>query len=86
MKLISCTGCGSRDLFEEGGFVVCSYCQSRFVPQPDEVLQKQTVISVLSDVELLLEKCENDPVNRRRYAALVLDIDPTNQAARQYLS
>jgi hypothetical protein len=55
------------------------------VPQPDDVLEKETFISLLSDVELLLQKCQDDPSNRRRYAGLILDIDPTNQTARQYL-
>lgn len=85
MKLVTCTRCSSNELFEEGGYVVCAYCRSRFVPQPDDVLEKETFISLLSDVELLLQKCQDDPSNRRRYAGLILDIDPTNQTARQYL-
>jgi hypothetical protein len=85
MKLVVCTACGSRELSEEDGYVVCVYCQSRFVPQADEVLTRETVVGLQSDVELLLQKCQDDPANRTRYAGLVLDIDPTNQAARNYL-
>ena len=85
MKLVSCTRCSSKDLFEEDGYVVCSYCRSRFVPHADDLLTKETVIGLHSDIESLLQKCEDDPANRGRYAALVLDIDPTNQAARKYL-
>ena len=85
MKLVVCTACGSRELSEEDGYVVCVYCQSRFVPQAEDRLQTETVIGVQSDVEVLLQKCQDDPANRFRYAGLVLDIDPTNQEARQYL-
>jgi len=30
-------------------------------------------------------KCRTDPANARRYAKLVLDLDPTNAQARAYL-
>ena len=33
MKLVDCTSCGSKELVEEEGFIVCVYCQSRYVPQ-----------------------------------------------------
>ena len=85
MKLIKCTRCGSRELFEEDGYVVCAYCQSRFVPQADDVLQKETVIGIHSDIQSLLQMCVDDPANRRRHASLILDLDPTNEAARKYL-
>ena len=85
MKLVVCTACGSRELSEEDGYVVCAYCQSRFVPQVEDRLQTETVIGVQSDVQALLQKCQDDPANRRRYAGLVLDIDPTNPEAYNYL-
>lgn len=85
MKLVQCTRCASKELYEDGGYVVCAYCQSRFVPQSDDVLQKETVIGLNSDILVLLQKCQDDPVNSRRYAGLILDMDPTNQAARKYL-
>jgi DNA-directed RNA polymerase subunit RPC12/RpoP len=85
MKLIHCTRCGSKELTEEVGYVVCIYCQSRFVPQADDVMQKDSVIGIDSDVLALLQKCQDDPANRHRYASLILDIDPTNHQARQYL-
>jgi uncharacterized Zn finger protein (UPF0148 family) len=85
VKLVKCTRCGSRELSEDDGYFVCAYCQSRFVPQSDDILQRETVIDVHSDIQALLQKCRDDPVNRRRYAGLILDIDPTNRAARDYL-
>jgi large subunit ribosomal protein L7/L12 len=32
MKLMNCTTCGSKELVEEDGVVVCTYCQSRYQP------------------------------------------------------
>lgn len=86
MKLVKCIACGSKALHEDGGYVVCTFCRSRFVPQASDVPQKETVIGLHSDILVLLQKCEDDPVNRHRYAALILDMDPTNQEARKYLS
>jgi uncharacterized Zn finger protein (UPF0148 family) len=86
MKIIECSKCGSPELTEvEGGYVVCDFCQSRFVQQASDLPIKQAVIGVQSDVAALLEKCETDPRNRIRYASLVLDLDPTNQQALKYL-
>lgn len=85
MKLLECTRCGSKELFEENGYVVCAYCQSRFAPRADDVPQRKTVIGLHSDIEVLLQKCNDDPANRRRYASLILDIDPTNDEAAKYL-
>ena len=45
----------------------------------------ETSVGVLDDVQRLLQKCEDDPSNRRRYASLILDIDPTNPKAQGYL-
>ena len=50
-----------------------------------DVSAKETVIGVDSDIQMLLEKCKQDPANRRRYANLILDIDPTNREAAAYL-
>ena len=86
MKLIVCTRCGSRDLLDEGGFVICAYCRSRFAVQADDLPAKESVISLQSDIQLLLQKCKDDPENRRRYANLILDLDPTNHEAANYLT
>jgi hypothetical protein len=85
MKPVECTRCGSKELFEENGYVVCEYCQSRFTPQAADVPPRDTVIGVQADVEVLLQKCKDDPANRLRYASLILDIDPANHTATQYL-
>lgn len=86
MKIVECVRCGSKEMFEDGGYVVCAYCQSRFSPQPgDRTLPSPTLIGVQADVQALLQKCLDDPSNRRRYANLILDIDPTNPDAARYL-
>jgi hypothetical protein len=85
MKLVVCTRCGSRELLEEAGYVICAYCQSRFSPQPDDLPHKDTVIGLHSDIQVLLQKCMDAPANRWRYASLILDIDPTNEEATKYL-
>jgi hypothetical protein len=85
MRLVVCTRCGSRELLEEGGYVVCVYCQSRFAPQADDLPRKETFIGLHSDIQVLLQKCKDDPANRRRYASLILDIDPSNEEATKYL-
>ncbi len=86
MKLVECNRCGSKELFEENGLVVCAYCQSKFVPQVDDRPFKETVIGIGSDIQSLLQKCMDDPSNRRQFASLILDIDPTNRQAIAYLS
>ena len=53
--------------------------------EPDDQAPKDSNIDLNSDVERLLDKCRTDPGNRRRYASLILDIDPTNAEAIQFL-
>ncbi len=85
MKLIECARCGSGELFEEAGYAVCAYCRSRYALQSGEIPSRETVVDLLLDVHVLLQKCETDPTNSYRYASLILDIDPTNQNAMKYL-
>jgi len=53
--------------------------------QPGIIPPRETVMDLLSDIQMLLQKCESDPANRYRYANLILDMDPTNQTAMKYL-
>lgn len=85
MKVLKCTSCGSNELTDYGAYVVCDFCRSRFTNTKEKVSGKATTIGLASDIDTLLKKCQEDQVNRRRYANLVLDIDPTNQQAKQYL-
>ena len=42
-------------------------------------------ISLDDDISRLLSKCKEDPVNAKKYANLVLDIDPHNVEALKYV-
>jgi len=85
MKLVECAKCGSNELFEENGYVVCAYCRLKFVPSNGDLPKAGAAITVYDDIRKLLEKCSNEPSNRIRYANLILDLDPTNIEAKQYL-
>lgn len=85
MRIVECSGCGSNDLFSEDEYVICAFCRSRFEAKPHENVIKETVVDVLSDIQRLLKKCDEDPMNSRKYANLILDIDPTNTDVVIYL-
>lgn len=85
MKVVECSRCGSKELLAEGGYLQCLFCRSKFEIPKQKTPKKDTAINVLDDIQQLLKKCEDDPLNRIRYASLILDIDPTNQEASKYL-
>lgn len=85
MKSISCRGCGSVEFEEANGYSVCAYCQTKYLPNKQEPALLESSIELHSDIEILLRKCRSDPSNSRRYANLVLDIDPHNQEATTFL-
>ena len=97
MRQFRCNSCGADELIEKDGFLVCSYCRSKFVAERNDKHiynaiknssgQKSngTNIALNEDVQRLLEKCKREPKNAKRYANLVLDIDPTNKEALKYL-
>lgn len=85
MKLLKCVNCGSHELTDYGSYAICDFCRSRFTNTGGKASGKAPTIGIASDIDTLLKKCQEDQVNRRRYANLVLDIDPTNQQAKQYL-
>jgi hypothetical protein len=81
-------------------YMVCPYCDSRFAITKEDrsrglfgsshhaTLSHSGVDSSIAlddDVVRLLEKCRTEPWNARKYANLVLDIDPHNREALKYL-
>ena len=86
MKVLVCTSCGSKELLADDGYLICIYCKSRHVPDAADGPPKETVIGIAADIQALLKKCVDDPVNRRRYASLILDLDPTNTEATKHLT
>ena len=86
MRIFVCERCGGNDFRQEKGFRTCQYCNTSYVLTAEEMPQKLSNISLNDDIKSLLNKCKNDPTNARRYASLVLDIDPTNSEARRLLN
>lgn len=85
MKTIVCKNCGSQALTTKNGYLVCDYCGSKFAIEKDDAAVKASVIDIEDDVTRLLKKCEEDPLNARRYVNLILDIDPTNRNILKYI-
>lgn len=86
MKSIECTKCGSNELIDDVGLVVCAYCRMTFLPESNKINQSIATISLFDDIQNLLNRCRDEPANRKRLANLILDIDPTNLEALRYLS
>lgn len=85
MHAIVCKRCGAFDLYKQNGYMICKYCGSKFLLTPDDLPIKSSNIALVDDVSSLLQKCKSDPRNARKYANLVLDIDPDNVEALKYL-
>jgi DNA-directed RNA polymerase subunit RPC12/RpoP len=124
MEELVCKNCGANALMRKNNYMVCPYCDSRFVITREEHCSGlfdsnryaspsysgvqsseqyhsglfgsghhttlshrdvQSSIALDNDVTRLLEKCRTEPWNARKYANLVLDIDPHNREALKYL-
>jgi hypothetical protein len=85
MKIVECVQCGSNELTEIDGITTCDYCKARYAMEASEMASHGTTISVNSDIEALLQKCVDDPSNRKRYADLILNLDPSNKEALEFL-
>lgn len=96
MKTFACSSCGATGLKVRGGYAVCPYCDSQFLLDREErsaasggkyafEARNTSQISVDSDILRLLDKCKKEPRNARKYANLILDMDPDNREALAYL-
>ncbi len=100
MEALICKNCGANALVRKNDYMVCPYCDSRFAITREErrsgllgcshhaTLSHSGVDSSIAlddDVARLLEKCKSDPRKAKKYANLILDIDPDNEEARKYL-
>lgn len=85
LKAIVCEKCGSNNWAEIPGFRKCKFCGTIYQLTAEDQAAKESNIDIRSDVRELLKKCETDPMNAKKYANLVLDIDPTNGDAMKYL-
>lgn len=80
-----CPNCGANDFNYQNGYKVCKYCNSQFKVEASGISKKETKISLKNDIKILLQKCEDEPWNAKKYAGLILDIDPTNKDVIKYL-
>lgn len=85
MREVKCMNCGANEWLDKNGFRVCAYCGTKFQLEAEDVSFRKSKIALNSDVERLLEKCRKNPSRARRFANLILDIDPSNEEARKYL-
>ena len=85
MRSLICERCGANGMETENGYRICKYCGTVYQLTVEDILVKESVISVSSDVENLLMKCRLDPRNAKKYANLILDIDPNNKEVLKYL-
>lgn len=86
MKLIICEQCGANELKERNGKLICTFCGAIYKDEtlPNKHAEKKKTTIGLDDVQMLLEKIKTDPRNAKRYAKLILDIDPDNEKAMRY--
>ena len=80
-----CSNCGANEFILKYGYRVCKYCNSKFEIKSNTSKNGGSAISLQSDIDILLQKCKDEPWNSRKYASLILDIDPTNREAQKYL-
>lgn len=85
MKQSICPNCGADIFIYKDGVKMCKFCNSRFSLEGEGQTQKNSEVSLRDDIARLLEKCKTDPLRARKYAGLILDIDPTNREAKKYL-
>lgn len=79
----TCVNCGADSFIFKDGYKICKYCNTRVKNNEPKVSASE--ISLQSDIDILLQKCKDDPARARKYAGLILDIDPTNREAKKYL-
>lgn len=80
-----CKNCGADSFIYKNGVKICKYCNSRYELSEAEKPKTSATVSLQSDIEILLQKCKKDPTHAKKYAGLILDIDPTNREAKKYL-
>ena len=85
MKQKICPICGGNEFLKEDGYLICAFCNNRFAIEKSDLDVKESMISINNDIDDLLEKCRRYPAKARKYANLILDIDPTNKDALKYL-
>ena len=91
---IECLKCKSVEFSQADGFYVCTYCRSKYRPEQLRGSSsakgaggaKTSAIEIDEDILRLLEKIKKEPWDAKRFANMILDIDPTNEEALQILN
>lgn len=84
MKLITCERCGGNEFDYVGKTAIAATVGQNMLLRK-MTKQASTHIALDDDVARLLAKCEAEPARARKYANLVLDIDPSNTQALKEL-
>jgi uncharacterized Zn finger protein (UPF0148 family) len=85
MKIEICEKCGGSEFVDKDGYRICQYCNTKYLITTEDVTRKRSSIALDNDIKMLLQKCHDDPANARRYASLILDMDPGNVEAAKCL-
>ena len=86
MSIIKCKMCGGNiEVAADKAYGTCDSCGSHTALPMVRSKQVSSTISLQSDIDVLLQKCKNEPWNARKYANRILDIDPSNREAQKYL-
>ena len=81
MKVLTCEKCGSNDLYEENGYLICRYCGTKHLITKDDKPARESTIDLNEDVKRLLKRWDENPSQANKYAHMILEIDPNNQRA-----
>ena len=82
---ITCSSCGSNSFNTHNGYRICLFCGTKYRISKSDFNNTESEISLNDDVARLLRLCREQPSNAKKYANLVLDIDPNNSEAYKYL-
>ena len=86
MAALICDICGGKLVMGSRGVAVCDSCGTEYKSENNSVpAAASSQIALSDDVERLLQKCRTDRKNARKYANLILDIDPDNAEALKYI-
>lgn len=82
-----CDRCGSSEFSWNGAVRICAYCRTPYTSRKaaNGTGAIDSEIGIVDDIGRLLAKCRADPCNAKRYANLILDLDPSNIEALAYL-
>ncbi len=85
MWQFTCENCGSKEYTVQKKKVICAYCHTCYKAQKGDPFTFGAKIDLMDDINILVSKCIKEPHNAKRYANIILEMDPYNQFARRYV-